>query len=306
MWSPSDAGRSRPPRARRSKISSTVDLGHGRPRRGRGSAGTRPTHGASTVPVATIPPSTASSMTSTSTGARVGDPRRRHGQAGRRGLARATGLAAPGWRRRATTSDDDRDGRPHASSLWGLRPVLVEERRPPPRSCPAVVAGHVAQAERGSTRRVGRQRRSTGSFSRPAATVFIVRSSTISKVASFWSQKSSTSWRSRRASSRASSTSLLGRWLGLPDDLGALHHALGPDPGLPRGSRRPRAGSWPGTPRAPSAASGPAELLGEPVEGLLEQLEDLVLGQRIDADSGMVRALLTISITRRSSASVSG
>ena len=98
----------------------------------------------------------------------------------------------------------------------------------------------------------------------------------------------------------------LGGVLRLPDDLGALHHALGPDPGrfedvvalaLDLGQELLALLEHP---------AGLAQLLGEALGGVLSSSRTSSLLISTEVDSGIDLALPTTSMTRRSSVSVSG
>ena len=171
----------------------------------------------------------------------------------------------PGRRRSSVTpiSRGERGHRELSPSSWSK---TAGARRPDPGRPAAVADGRAPR----------RWPSEPWSLARPAPTIFMVRSSTISKLASFWSQKSSHSWRRRRASASAMSTILRAR----------ASVALTTSVRCTMRSARARAWSRISSPsrrtlaryssRSLQQPAGGPQLVGQALDGLVEEVEHLV------------------------------
>ena len=115
-----------------------------------------------------------------------------------------------------------------------------------------------------------------GASGGPAPTIFRVRSSTISKLASFWSQKSSTSFLRRAGLVGGGVDDLAGAGLARLDHLGALHHPLGAGAGLVEDVLALALHLGEVLLALLQQPPGGAQLVGQALDGLVEQVEHLV------------------------------
>ena len=144
------------------------------------------------------------------------------------------------------------------------------------------------------------------SFSRPTVTVLQLASSRISKLARRWSQEVLGLVAHAPGVVLGRLDDLAGPLLGGPHDLGALHHPLGLDPagvehlvGLPAGLGDELLALL-------EHPAGLAQLVGQPVERLLEQLDDLVaVDHAATTTAASCGAVAMMSMARRSSVSAS-